>query len=129
MIIDIILSIITIIVASYGVIKAIRAVINLTKQEKDFYSSLSKRDIYEISLLLKAKQLQQKKNNLHSNIQISEKEFKELQEKIIELIIKSGETNVLEGIKQKDKKGQVAYMNKILQNSGITKETLVATEP
>jgi hypothetical protein len=129
MIIDIILSIITIIVASYGVIKAIRAVINLTKQEKDFYSSLSKRDIYEISLLLKAKQLQQKKNNLHSNIQISEKEFKELQEKIIELIIKSGETNVLEGIKQKDKKGQVAYMNKILQNSGITKETLVTTEP
>lgn len=61
MIIDIILSIITIIVASYGVIKAIRAVINLTKQEKDFYSSLSKRDIYEISLLLKAKQLQQKR--------------------------------------------------------------------
>lgn len=90
---------------------------------------LSKRDISEISLLLKAKQLQQRKNNLHSSIQMSEKEFKELQDKIIELIIKSGETNVLEGIKQKDKKGQVAYMNKILQNSGITKETLVTTEP
>ena len=121
--------ILTTILGSYGIIKAIRTVINLTKQEKDFYSSLSKRDISEISLLLKAKQLQQRKNNLHTSIQMSEKEFKELQDKIIELIIKSGETNVLEGIKQKDKKGQVAYMNKILQNSGITKETLVTTEP
>ena len=82
-----------------------------TKQEKELAQHLS-----EISLFLEnIKKQNDKKSYPPYNIQISEKELKELQDKIIDIIKKNGETDVLDGMEQKDKKGQIAYLNKILQ--------------
>lgn len=112
-------------IALGGIIKALYSVYSLKKQEKELAQHLS-----EISLFLEnIKKQNEKKSYPPYNIQISEKELKELQDKIIDIIKKNGETDVLDGMEQKDKKGQIAYLNKILQKSKIiTKGTFVTTE-
>ena len=85
--------------------------------------------LWNLFISWKYKKQNDKKSYPPYNIQISEKELKELQDKIIDIIKKNGETDVLDGMEQKDKKGQIAYLNKILQKSKIiTKGTFVTTE-